>query len=955
MKKHLSLLLFLSVALLASCGGGTKYSYETIEGDPMGTRIYTLDNGLKVYLSQTKAEPNVFASIAVHAGSKDDPAQSTGLAHYLEHLMFKGSERLGTLDYAKEKPLLDEIENLYEEHRKADDADVRKAIYARIDSLSYEASRFAVAREYDKLNSVSNAFTHYDITCYIDYVPVNKVEAWAAVNADRFKNPVFRGFHTELETVYQEYNMYKEMDAVRAQEALFASMFKNHPYKTPVIGLQQHLKNPSIKDVKEFHKKYYVPNNMAVCMSGDLDFDTTIALIDRYFGDMQPSADFNRPKYEPEAEITAPIVTEIYGKENESMNIFWRIPDGVNDELLDFVANIMCNGQVGIVDKNLVNSQKVLSSVFGGATFEDYGFLGFWVTPKEGQTLDEVKALMLAQVDSLRKGRFDDELIQAVRANMKRDAEENYLDNASRADLMHCHFIFGDNWVEDTRFLDKVTKEDVVAFANKYLGDNNYVALYKRQGENKDNTVIEAPEITPIETNPDTMSVFCKELLALESGKATYTPVDFEKEMSVDRVGNLPVYYKENTTDGLFNLEYWVELGSRSDKRYPVAVEYVNYLGTDEMTADEFKEALYSLACTFNITVTNDIVFINLYGLNENMEKAAALVEIYIAGLQPDESALAELKADILKKRADDKNSREVVESRLSSYAVYGRDFTERNILSEKELNALTSAELIGCIKDLFAHEHKIIYFGATPLAGFKKSIAGLHRCDGDFKPVPAVNSTRVKSTADDAVYVVPFDGDDVTIYAVSSVGELFNLDDYAPIELYSSVFSDVFMTEIREKRGMSYYASAWMEGPMRSIDPYCYKAVLQTQSDKMVAAMKAADEAIENMPMTETAFSTGKETFIKNRFMMSRYSRSGIIVHYLDMQFLGFDYDIQSKLYDDVLALTYDDIVKYHAENIKGRKFHYYILCPPKAIDKAALSKFGEVRILPLEEVMGY
>ena len=239
--------------LAAAC---SKYKYETVAGDPLNTRIYTLDNGLKVYMSVNKEAPRIQTYIAVKVGGKNDPAETTGLAHYFEHLMFKGTQQFGTSDYAAEKPMLDEIENLFEVYRKTADEAERAAIYRRIDSISYEASKIAIPNEYDKLMSAigangTNAFTSQDMTVYVEDIPSNQIDNWAKIQADRFKNPVIRGFHTELETIYEEKNMSLTQDSRKVWEAMDAALFPNHPYGTQtVLGTQEHLKNPSITNVR---------------------------------------------------------------------------------------------------------------------------------------------------------------------------------------------------------------------------------------------------------------------------------------------------------------------------------------------------------------------------------------------------------------------------------------------------------------------------------------------------------------------------------------------------------------------------------------------------------------------------------------------------------------------------------------------------------------------------------
>ena len=281
--------------LLSGCAKRSQFAYETVPGDPMKARIYTLDNGLKVYLSENKETPRIQTYIAVRVGGKNDPAETTGLAHYFEHLMFKGTEQFGTQNYEAEKPMLDQIEALFEVYRTTADEAARKALYQQIDSISYEASKLAIPNEYDKLMSAigaigTNAYTGFDQTVYVEDIPSNQVENWAKIQSDRFANNVIRGFHTELETVYEEKNMSLTSDGRKVYEAVLSSLFPDHPYGTQtVLGTQENLKNPSITNIKNYHKTWYVPNNMAICMAGDFDSDEVIRIINDNFGQMQPN------------------------------------------------------------------------------------------------------------------------------------------------------------------------------------------------------------------------------------------------------------------------------------------------------------------------------------------------------------------------------------------------------------------------------------------------------------------------------------------------------------------------------------------------------------------------------------------------------------------------------------------------------------------------------------------
>ena len=511
MKKLLLFAVVIAAMLAAACSN-SKYKYETVKGDPLNTKIYTLDNGLKVYMSVNKETPRIQTYIAVNVGGKNDPAETTGLAHYFEHLMFKGTQQFGTSDFAAEKPMLDEIENLFEVYRKTTDEAERAAIYHRIDSISYEASKIAIPNEYDKLMSAigangTNAFTSQDMTVYVEDIPSNEIDNWARIQADRFKNPVIRGFHTELETIYEEKNMSLTQDSRKVWEAMDAALFPHHPYGTQtVLGTQEHLKNPSITNVRNYHKTYYVPNNMAVCVSGDFDPDEMVATIEKYFGDMQPNPNLPKLHFEPEQPITAPVVKEVYGLEAANVMLGWRLP-GANDkstDISDIVGSILYNGQAGLIDLDLNQQQKVLSAYGYASTQPDYSSFLVAGRPKTGQSLDEVRDLLLAEVAKLRDGDFDENLIEATINNYKMQLMRSFEENDSRAILYVYSFISGTDWADEVARIDrmsKITKQDIVDWANKYLGPESYAIVYKREGKDPNEQKIAAPKITPIVTN----------------------------------------------------------------------------------------------------------------------------------------------------------------------------------------------------------------------------------------------------------------------------------------------------------------------------------------------------------------------------------------------------------------------------------------------------------------------
>ena len=558
----------LLAVMLPGLASASKYKYETVPGDPLQTQMYTLPNGLKLFMSVNKDQPRIQTYIAVRVGGKNDPAETTGLAHYFEHLMFKGTEQFGTSDYAAEKPMLDRIEALFETYRRTTDSTDRARIYREIDSVSYEASKIAIPNEYDKLMSAigangSNAYTSYDVTCYVEDIPSNQIDNWACIQADRFEHPVLRGFHTELETIYEEKNMSLTKDSRKVYEKLLSTLYPSHPYGSQtVLGTQENLKNPSITNVKNYHKQWYVPNNMAICLSGDFDPDNMVDIITKYFGHLKPNKNLPRPELPSEKPFTSPKVVEILGPEAENVTVAWRVPEAAHGDMLTLqvMDHVLCNGRTGIFDLNVTLPQTVLGGsayVMGQADAGAYVMSG---RPKAGQTLDEVKDILLEQADKLRKGEFSDDLVEAVKANLKLTVQRSLTSNDSRADQYVQAFVNGVPWADEVaklESLDKITKADVVAAANKYLLPQGYAVLYKRKGEDPNELKIAKPQLTPIVMNRDKTSPFLAEIQ--NSAVEPIEPVfaDYAKDLATYKAKkNVPVIYMPNTKNDIFQLIY---------------------------------------------------------------------------------------------------------------------------------------------------------------------------------------------------------------------------------------------------------------------------------------------------------------------------------------------------------------------------------------------------------------
>ncbi len=966
MKKILTLMMVVAAMLLTACG--SKYAYESVKGDPTQTRIYTLDNGLKVYMSVSKEEPRIQTYIAVRVGGKNDPSETTGLAHYFEHLMFKGTEQFGTQDYAAEKPMLDEIEQLFEVYRKTEDEAERKAIYKRIDSISYEASKLAIPNEYDKLMATigaqgTNAYTGYDMTVYVENIPSNQVENWLKIEADRFKNVVIRGFHTELETIYEEKNMSLTQDGRKVYEAMNRALFPNHPYgKQTVLGTQEHLKNPSITNVKNYHDQYYVPNNMAICLSGDFDPEQMISLIDQYFGDMQPNPEIPVLEFEPEQPITEPIVEEVWGLDAANVAIGWRLGGAASEDadLANIVGSILYNGQAGLIDLNINQQQKTLSAYGYPSLSADYGYMQLAGRPKQGQSLEEVRDLLLVEVAKLRAGEFDEALIAAAVNNYKLEAMQ-YLDsNDGRADMYVQSFINRTEWKDEVEVFDrlsKITKEDVVRFANEKLGEQNYAIIYKRQGKDPNEQKIAKPEITPIVTNRDAQSDFFKVVAASEVKPIEPRFVDFEKDMDrFEAQSGIEVLYKQNTTTDYFSLEYMFDLGTIVDPALGLAFDYTEYLGTLAKTAEQIQSELYGLACGFNLRASTSRCRITISGLGENMTKAMDVVEDLVANAVADEAILANVKQDMLKSRANAKLNQSSNFSALQSYVIYGEEGMNAR-LSNEQIMALTSEELLAKVRDLLTKQHTVVYYGPATKDELLASLNEHHNVPEELQPLEIKRLANVP-TPENKVFIAEYDANQIYYIQYSNRGEKFDVANDANLDLYNEYFgggmSSIVFQEMREARGLAYSARAYMSTPTYADGTYSFTAYIATQNDKMKQAIEAFDEIINTMPESEAAFNVAKESYI-NQVRTLRYTKASVLYAFINARDMGLDYDRARDVFEKVQTMTLDDVKAVQQQWVKDRNYYYLILGDSKNLDLNYLRTLGPITFLSQEQIFGY
>ncbi|MBQ6071430.1 MAG: insulinase family protein [Bacteroidales bacterium] len=969
MKRNLITSMLLAVFCLLTIGiNAQNYHKETYQNDPMNVIHYTLDNGLQVFMSVNKDVPRIQTYIAVRVGSKNDPSESTGLSHYLEHLMFKGTNHFGTADWGKEQVQLKEIERLYEVYNHTTDPAQRKAIYHLIDSVSYEASKYAIPNEYDKMMSMigaqnTNAFTSNDMTVYQEDIPSNELERWLMIESDRFANAVFRLFHTELEAVYEEKNMNMAKDSRTAYEKLHEALFPHHPYGTQTtIGTIEHLKNPSLTNINKHYNTYYVPNNYCIAMSGDFDPDQAIKLIDKYFGKLQPKyiPDFTYVKEQP---IRTVKVEEVYGLEPANVQIGFRIDAGTGSQdvlLAEMVDAVLMNGSCGIIDENINQKQLAQYAASGVSDMNDYAYFRLIGMPKQGQTLEQLKDLLLQQIEILKSGNWDADLLTAAINNRKLSNMKSLESNTNRAMAMAMAYLAHQNWqdvINETENMSLVTKEDVIDFAKRIFKNNNYVVVYKRQGEQRNVQKVDKPEITPVVMNRDIESGFLKNIKNIKVNPIEPVFVDFNRDMKKGKANGNEILYVQNTDNGRFQLIYRYNYGRLYDKKAGITNEFLDQLESENRTLSQINRAMYDLACDYSISFGDKYARVSISGLSENMEKAIAIVEDILNNPKISDESVQNSIQDVLKSRNDAKSRQQTIFSKMQSYVSYGKDNVRKYFVSNDEVKKITAQDVVNQIRTMTSQPQRILYYGDLSLNDLQKVITDKHSVHPAKKPAKMGPDFDRLATKDNKVYFAHYDAkQSLCRQLTTSIPVNRALD--PQIELYNEYFggsmNSIVFQEIREKRSLAYSAAAYYVEPGEKGKCNYNLTHIGTQNDKLIDALEAFTDLMDNMPVSELNFDLAK-TALTSQYRTNRTRKMSIINYYLSCEEMGLKAPMDKTNYNAIQKMTMADVVNFNKSYIKGQKRVVVVLGNEKEVDFKGLEKYGKITKLSLEDIFGY
>ncbi len=957
------------MAFIALTVYGKEYTFQTVEGDPLQARIYTLDNGLTVYLTQNKEKPEIQTFIVVRAGSQNDPMESTGLAHYQEHIMFKGTKQYGTTSYDKELPNLQAIDSLYEVYGHTTNPETRKAVYHQIDSISYESSKIAIANEFDKLMSGIgatgvNAYTSTEQTCYHEVIPSCELVRWAMIESDRFRNLVIRGFHTELETVYEEYNMYSTDDFDKVSLAIDQALYPDVPYRQhTVLGTQEDLKNPSLKNIRKFYDTFYRPNNVAVCLSGDFEFDHAIKVIDAFFGNWE-AKEIPSPIHYQQASLKAHKDTVVYGKESLEVYLAWKMPGIKHEDIdaLEVMDYVLQNGKCGLFDIDVSQKQLLLSArsmLWGGGDYSTYYLVG---SPKEKQKLEEVRRILLAEIDKLKNGDFSEELLPAIIRNQKRAELVRLQYNSARVQKFvtaHIYQIPYEDIVNDLARKEKITKEDIVRVANKYFTDS-YVCVFKEHNENANPPKMDKPQITPIEMNRERTSEFYDRLMVVPSERIQPQFLDYDKDLSRSLLPNgVELLYRRNTADDLSSLVFIANKGTDQDPYLEFASDMLGYLGTSSLSTDEYQQALYREAAEAYVgSGANESEFF-LYGLNESLPAAMALMEEHVLTAKPDDNVLKELVKDHIKAHNDAQKDQYACFAQLNQLGIYGTDAQKKRTLLPKQMNKMSSADLLTRLRNLVPAIERVAYYGPLTEQEVKAMLASsrlLAQADPAKRIQPKhVEKQQVKKTE---VLVAPYKANNVFIFAYANWGEVYTPKDLAIIKLFNEYFDGsmggIVFQEMREARALCYSSWAGYATPdYKGENNYFTKGVM-SQNDKLKECILTLDTLCNAMPISQNAFDNAKDALLK-QLEKRRIVRDGVLWAYINYTDLGWDHDMYEDIYQEVQKLTLDDVIKFQQNHVADRTYRYMILGDPKELDMNFLKTLGPVKRLTLKDIFIY
>jgi predicted Zn-dependent peptidase len=937
-----------------------SYQSQAEDLNALKVKEYRLENGLTVWLNEDHSQPKVFGAVVVKAGAKDCP--DTGIAHYFEHMMFKGTDRIGTLDYESEKVLLDSIAMKYDELAMTEDTAARARLQKEINELSIRSSEYVIPNEFNRLinrfgGSGLNAATSYDATIYFNTFSPQYMVQWAEINSERLINPVFRLFQSELETVYEEKNMYGDFIGGQVMDTLMARYFGPHPYAYPIIGSTKNLKNPRLTEMHKFFEDYYVASNMALILSGDFDAQQVMPILEKAFSRIRSG---NAPKQEKV------MLPPFNGR--ETMKVKFPIPfikamglgfRGVSANHEDQVAlniavNLLNNANgTGYLDKLMVE-HKLMGALAINESMNEAGILAVAIMPKLLiQSYSSAEKMVWDEINRVKNGDFSDEMFNSLKLEQKRQYASSLENIDSRATIMMNLFSQGKSWndyLNEVARIESITKEDVVRVAQKYFS-NNYLCVTKSTGKYpKDN--LPKPAFSPVvPRNADASSSYAKQLEKIPEQQVAPRIIDFEKDVKTSKLTPLvTLYTTPNPLNDIFTLNISYGIGALEQPELMQLTNYLQLLGTESLSFEQFRSRLQSIGSTLAFDVTPDAFVMKVTGFDNHIDETMKLVGDFIRHAKADDKKLRQIVDDAKVSEKAFFKSGDNVASALLEQVKYGDQSRYLRKLSLSQIKKLKGKDMLAIYDKVRSVQCDLHYCGTLPV---EKVIGTIRQHLPLERTTVASNSPYYRELKQyDRPTVFFIDMPDMAQSIVYSYVKGDPVDDKASrhaSRLFSVYFggdmSSLMFQEIREFRSFAYRTSGRYQLPNHAHKGTAgsFTAMLSTQSDKTLDALGVLDSLIREMPLKPERMEAVKQTLV-NRINNDYPPFRNLSEKVASARMEGFNRDPAEEFLRDIATMDMQDISRFYREQISGRPVVYVIAGNRKHIDMKKLAEYGTI-----------
>ena len=941
---------------------------------PEGFTEYKLDNGLTVLLWEDHDVPDVFGATVTRAGSIDEPETATGLAHYLEHMLFKGTDKIGALDWEKEKPHYEQVIALYDTLAMTTDPKAREQVQLRINEQSRLAAQYSATDEFSNLiQSIGgedlNAATSYDMTFYHNRFPAYQMERWLTLYSDRLINPVFRTFQAELENVFEEYNMYSDDNSQHVQQFINEKLYAGSAYSRDIIGFPEDLKNPKLRQLIDFFNTWYVPNNMALILVGDFSAEEAKPLIEKTFGRLQSKPLPERKGFTPTDFSKNESFSAKLGYYPELCVAYNGVKGGAEDELaLNVACDLLSNEMgIGLLDEMILDNKFMYAAAVNGAARE-LGRLEVIAIPymdpetQSYRSLKETESLLMAAIDKLVKGDISDDLFEAVKLNDLQDYDRMMEYSMRKAYMLLQAYVYQEPFEElfsEKEKLAKLTKEEVIAIAQKYFGAPHKTFQIAEGSPKKDK--LAKPKIKPIEPGKG-QSAYYKEFPSIPAGKLVPRYVDLTDITRSKFAENVHLYITPNHKNDIFTLRLKYGVGTYQMPLLEYAVqlmETAGIKGAPGISVGEFRAKLARLGGKCSYSVNDDYVIVDIEGAEKNMKEIISLVNLHM--LFPDFTSendikLNSIKGQVYSSRQVERKNTDIVADAAHDYVVFG---SNSEYLKRTPLNDVLQLET----SKLEAEWHRALdyalemhYAGRLPADSIKVALYGHVPMSDKAIATTAPNERPRLPFEKTELYFLP-DGSmqQAKIY-IFIEGTPFAIKETTLIDAFNEYFgggfSGIVMNEIREKRSMAYTAYGFMRTPPVPKRNTSFVGYVGTQSDKVLDALDVYCSLLNDMPKNGENIENIRTILCQELFSNHPTFRTKS-QRMLAWNKLGYQIDPAMLQIRQVEKLQFEDIVGFYEKYIKDKPMKVLVMGDPKLIDQKVLkARFGKVNKLNTNKI---